>query len=154
MTTHPAPDNLLTLAEYLRDGIEWDGAPLAHGEVDWTSLPTFGGEAPRDTTGVWSWDADDLLVGRCADELEIVSRSDYSRQSAAREWTCQIEGNESVSIQAPTAEVAARRYVAGGDWSAEEDGWSGTGTLVVWVTDDSGVVEYVRVRMRDGRVES
>jgi len=31
--------------------------------VDVTSLPTYGGQEPRDTTGVWSWDATRLLVG-------------------------------------------------------------------------------------------
>ena len=39
-----------------------------------TNLPTFGGVEPADTSGVWSWDADRLLVGTCADDLEIVER--------------------------------------------------------------------------------
>ena len=30
--------------------------------IDWTDLPTFGGEAPSNTDGVWSWDATRLLV--------------------------------------------------------------------------------------------
>ena len=40
-----------------------------------TDLPTYGGDAPRDTLGVWSWDADYLLIGACATELEIVARA-------------------------------------------------------------------------------
>lgn len=40
-------------------------------------LPTFGGDEPADTQEIWSWDATHLLVGACADELEIVSRSDW-----------------------------------------------------------------------------
>ena len=32
-------------------------------EDDAMSLPTFGGTAPRDTRGVWSWDATRLIVG-------------------------------------------------------------------------------------------
>lgn len=31
--------------------------------LDMTSLPTFGGPEPADTTGVWSWDETRLLVG-------------------------------------------------------------------------------------------
>lgn len=42
--------------------------------VDETSLPTFGGEDPPDTTGVWSWDETRLLVGPCFSELEIIPR--------------------------------------------------------------------------------
>lgn len=42
--------------------------------TDWTSLPTFGGEEPADTDEIWSWDADSLLVGSCASELEIIPR--------------------------------------------------------------------------------
>lgn len=42
--------------------------------IDWTSLPTYGGQAPADTQGVWSWDEDALLVGTCADDLTIVRR--------------------------------------------------------------------------------
>jgi len=38
------------------------------------SLPTFGGTEPRDTTGVWSWDATHLLVGTCQADLELVPR--------------------------------------------------------------------------------
>lgn len=40
-------------------------------------LPAFGGEAPANTLEVWSWDADRLLVGLCADDLRIVSREDW-----------------------------------------------------------------------------
>lgn len=42
---------------------------------DWTSLPTFGGEEPDVTTGVWSWDHTHMIVGTCADDVEIVSRA-------------------------------------------------------------------------------
>ena len=41
----------------------------------WSSeLPTFGGEGPGDTYGVWSWDEENLIVGTCADDLAIVKR--------------------------------------------------------------------------------
>jgi len=45
-------------------------------DVEWDNLPTFGGEEPDDTSEIWSWDKDSLLVGRCADELEIIPRDD------------------------------------------------------------------------------
>lgn len=44
--------------------------------LDWTDLPTYGGEEPGDTGGVWSWDAERLLVGSCADDVRIVDRDD------------------------------------------------------------------------------
>lgn len=31
--------------------------------IDICELPTFGGNAPESTSGVWSWDEDHLLVG-------------------------------------------------------------------------------------------
>ena len=46
----------------------------AEEHIDWTDLPTFGGEQPACTVQVWSWDAESLLVGDCADSLEIVAR--------------------------------------------------------------------------------
>lgn len=44
------------------------------GHIDWTDLPTFGGHEPACTLQVWSWDAESLLVGDCADSLEIIAR--------------------------------------------------------------------------------
>ncbi len=38
-------------------------------------LPVFGGTEPDDTIGVWSWDAERLLVGTCPDDFEIVPRA-------------------------------------------------------------------------------
>jgi hypothetical protein len=48
--------------------------PVNHGECDWTSLPTFGGNEPADTVEVWSWDADRLIVGKCYSDIRIVPR--------------------------------------------------------------------------------
>ena len=42
--------------------------------IDWSSLPAFGGDEPRCSLQVWSWDAERLLVGDCAANLEIVAR--------------------------------------------------------------------------------
>ena len=41
-----------------------------------TSLPTFGGDEPAETLGVWSWDATHMIVGLCIGEFEIVERED------------------------------------------------------------------------------
>jgi len=63
---------LKSLLEALRHTRE-----LSHDDqdtIDWSSLPTFGGPEPRDTSGVWSWDATHLLVGTCVDDLKIVPR--------------------------------------------------------------------------------
>ena len=46
-------------------------------EYDLTSLPTFGGDEPSDTTGIWSWDADSLLIGE-GRPFKIVSRAEYA----------------------------------------------------------------------------
>ena len=41
----------------------------------WRSdLPSFGGEAPSDTAGIWSWDEESMIVGSCADDLQIEGR--------------------------------------------------------------------------------
>lgn len=39
-----------------------------------TDLPTFGGPIPDDTTEVWSWDEERLIVGTCSNDVEIVPR--------------------------------------------------------------------------------
>ncbi|MCP4661006.1 MAG: hypothetical protein GY856_36860 [bacterium] len=65
------PGDLDTLCEWMREG---DARCCdAHGDWD-TSLPTFGGEEPADTAEIWSWDETRLIVGTCADDLEIVDR--------------------------------------------------------------------------------
>lgn len=58
----------------------------------WDDLPTFGGRDIEDTTGVWSWDAERMLVGSCATELEIVSRRErlalltVDEENSAETW--------------------------------------------------------------------
>jgi hypothetical protein len=69
-----AASSLTALLQALRDT-----RALTHteqDEIDWTSLQTFGGDEPDSTRGVWSWDAENLLVGTCADDLKIISRTD------------------------------------------------------------------------------
>lgn len=49
---------------------------IANGDepLDMTSLPTYGGEEPANTSRVWSWDGTHLLVGECIADMEIVPR--------------------------------------------------------------------------------
>lgn len=40
-------------------------------------LPVFGGDEPTHTLGVWSWDAERVIVGDLPGELEIISRAEW-----------------------------------------------------------------------------
>ena len=64
-------DNL-QMIELIRDDCAENNTPLD--EVDYTDLPTFGGDEPADTSGVWSWNEQSLLVGSCLDDFEIIDR--------------------------------------------------------------------------------
>lgn len=67
-------------------------------------------------------------------------------EEADPQWECQIEGDERFIIRAATAVEAAHLYVRGGDWTEEQDGWPGHGTLTVMVwTDGSDAPEFVKV---------
>lgn len=75
-TADRAPRNLDEMLEVLRTNAVWPGAPLAHGKLDWTSLPVYGGPDVPDTMEVWSWDDERMLVGSCSEELRIVERAE------------------------------------------------------------------------------
>lgn len=68
-----AIDNLTDLLEWMRqgddDGLEWLNRQ--------NLIPTFGGEMPSDTSEIWSWDEEHLLIGACSDEYEIVTREEW-----------------------------------------------------------------------------
>jgi hypothetical protein len=71
-------DTLVTALRVAGDGIGAEtcaalGLPYRMGSVDTSELPTFGGDAPADTSGIWSWDATRLLV----EDMQIVKRDDY-----------------------------------------------------------------------------
>ena len=40
-------------------------------------LPNFGGEVPKNTCCIWSWDEDRILWGECKEEYEIITRELY-----------------------------------------------------------------------------
>ena len=58
-----------------------------------SDLPTFGGTAPSSTLSVWSWSETHMIVGSCADDLELVEREDAKliREAAdcGAEWARQ-----------------------------------------------------------------
>ncbi len=61
--------------ESLRAAMLVDAAGTCDHHGQWSSsLPTFGGAEPADTSAIWSWDITRLLVGTHANDLEIVSR--------------------------------------------------------------------------------
>ncbi len=60
-------DDLLAILKALNE------EETAH--VDMTDLPSFGGEEPDDTAGVWSWDEKRELVGDGRSDLCIDVRS-------------------------------------------------------------------------------
>jgi hypothetical protein len=79
MSNNNPPSNLTELMHTMKTARTADAfanysLPVRHGEPDWTSLPTFGGDEPDDTVEVWSWDADEMLVGTCTDDLQLVPR--------------------------------------------------------------------------------
>lgn len=76
-----APSTLEELMERMQANECWGDAPVKHGELDWSSLPTFGGDDPPDTTGIWSWDTDSFLVGENADSLQIIDREDWESEA-------------------------------------------------------------------------
>ena len=67
--TSSAPQNL----DELFEALQTRALPCSD------DLPTFGGDEPADTCGVWSWDADRVIVGTCADDIEIIAREELAR---------------------------------------------------------------------------
>ncbi len=65
-------DDLLVVLKWGGDVRVWDERGT---ERDLSQLPEFGGEYPKRTAELWSWDEDRFLVGTCSDDFEIVDRS-------------------------------------------------------------------------------
>lgn len=51
--------------------------------IDWSALPTFGGEEIEQPYCVWSWDAENIIIGESVDDLRIMSRTEYAERLAA-----------------------------------------------------------------------
>ncbi len=65
------PADLDELAEMMRGGQVF--------RFDDGTLPTFGGDEPTDTSGVWSWDATRAIVGSCRSDIEIITRAELAQ---------------------------------------------------------------------------
>jgi hypothetical protein len=54
---------------------------VVDGRVELTDdMPTFGGDEPDCTVGVWSWDDTHLLVGDCVSDLAMVTREQHEAE--------------------------------------------------------------------------
>ena len=42
--------------------------------LDWSSLPFYSEDEPENTSEVWSWDENRMIVGTCADDMQLVAR--------------------------------------------------------------------------------
>lgn len=50
------------------------------GLVNYAELPIFGGKEPEDTTEIWSWDKNNLIVGNSAYDFKIISRVEWDEK--------------------------------------------------------------------------
>ena len=64
-------DSLEDLLEYLKD---WNDE---YTQMMMADLPVFGGEEPSNTSEIWSWDLNNLLVGTCSEDFRIISRKEW-----------------------------------------------------------------------------
>lgn len=67
--------DIIEYEDQIADYASGHGLLMKDGYLDMTNLPSFGGKQPADRTGVWSWDAQRLLVGTCTMGFEIVART-------------------------------------------------------------------------------
>ncbi len=74
------PDNIQNLRQLCAFVNEHGGSDeygqefMANGLME--TLPTFGGEEPDDTTGIWSWDETHFLVQKSAG-YDLVRRDEF-----------------------------------------------------------------------------
>ena len=59
-----------------QDGLDSGGLIGDYGRSV-SECPTFGGDEPEDTAGVWSWDDTHLLVGEGWGGLQLVARGEW-----------------------------------------------------------------------------
>lgn len=62
INTAPTLTDLCAILNRLQDACTATFACKLEEVVSLTGLPTFGGEEPRNTAGIFSWDADRLLL--------------------------------------------------------------------------------------------
>lgn len=72
-----APETLDELFQFMKTNKLWYGAKcIFPNQLDWTQLPTFGGDEPTCEQSVWSWDEHRIIVGRTFLDVKIVNRKD------------------------------------------------------------------------------
>ncbi len=103
-------------------------------EIDWTDLPTFGGEEPNETGigPIWSWDETRILVGASADELRIVSRREF------------FERPDEIALLRSVIDasgLSARKW-------AESVAWRDERTIRRWLAGDSSIPALVVEKLR------
>jgi hypothetical protein len=47
---------------------------------DWTDLPVFSDKEVKNPYHIWSWDDTRLIYGTCADDIQIIARTDVSER--------------------------------------------------------------------------
>lgn len=100
MTNNNAPASLDALLGALNNG-DTTGLPMKHGGLDMTSLPTFGGEEPTDTSGVWSYDPTRLLVDGTdgTADYKIVPRGTATEVMNTECLRCGLTGERNVTVE-------------------------------------------------------
>lgn len=75
-----AAQNLSDLHNTIKSGLE-QMDEQDRKNFDLSGLPTFGGVEPADTHGVWSWDANSVLIGDgSVSDWRIVSRQEWAER--------------------------------------------------------------------------
>lgn len=107
----------LAACETLDDLCRYLRSPLAASDLtdnDFCDLPTYGGQPPADTYGIWSWDATRLLVGEGQGDLAIVPRVSYDRLTDDQITALRDESG----VAGDTATVADCDAATEGDYDA------------------------------------
>jgi hypothetical protein len=109
-------DALIALEKECRE----EGCKLED-KIDLTGLPTFGGEQPSDTQGIFSWDEENLLT--CESTWKIVSREeeeeDEEEEDEIFKGYVKAE-NGRIFVQIPDPQSRWGFYIAD-----EEQSWDG-----------------------------
>lgn len=128
-------ENLAQLCAFL---IKAGQANRASG--DKPALPTFGGDEPFDKSGIWSWDADSVLlaVPGCEPAFEIVSRTEWMISMAIVSGEVMIQSGVWLS----TAEHMASEQRG---WPSEDAAKDVDFSVApFWVSTDCGNLDAVK----------
>jgi hypothetical protein len=68
-------DSINEFRDACDEGTDTENAMHSRG-VDMCDLPLFGGPEPRDTTNIWSWDEDSLMIADDDGDMKIIDRKE------------------------------------------------------------------------------